>query len=106
MFKTQEAKDWAEECQWEFKAAKGEMSATGAVDIHLRLFLSRDRDVDSCFKIVLDALEGFAYLKDAQVSRVIAYKEVDKSNPRIEVDIMSPLDRRQEAVIVSTEESS
>lgn len=106
MFKTSEAVQWTEECQWEFKIAKGELTPVGSVDIHLRMFLSRDRDIDSCFKIVLDALEGFAYINDSQVGRVIAYKEFDKSNPRIEIDVMSPLDKNNQNAIVATEAAS
>ena len=106
MYKTAEAKEWAEECQWEFKKAKGVCIVRGGVDIHMRLFVSRDRDIDSCFKLVLDSLEEFAYLNDSQVTRLIAYKEVDKSNPRIEIDIMSPLDKQEEDAKVSTEASS
>jgi len=42
-------------------------------------------DLDNTLKVLLDALKGFAYLDDSQVTRLTAERFEDKANPRAEV---------------------
>ena len=48
----------------------------------------RKRDIDNFNKLWMDALEGVVYLDDSQIQKMIISKEYDKSNPRIEIQIV------------------
>lgn len=47
----------------------------------------RSGDLDNRIKIVLDALQGAAYVSDAQVVELHAYRADDKAAPRCEVTV-------------------
>ena len=50
---------------------------------------SRRGDLDKRIPIVLDTLQGIAYVNDKQVWQLEARREEDKANPRVEVIVMS-----------------
>ena len=44
-------------------------------------------DLDNMLKVLLDALQGHAYINDSQVAEIHATRMDDKANPRVEVEI-------------------
>lgn len=48
----------------------------------------RKRDVDSWVKILLDAMSEIVYIDDVQVTELHCYKEVDKENPRVVIQVV------------------
>lgn len=48
----------------------------------------RKRDIDAYLKILLDSMSDIVYLDDSQVTELHVFKEVDKENPRIEIQVL------------------
>ena len=59
-------------------------------ELHLNVFYENQRpDLDNCFKIVLDCLQGCKAIKnDRNCIKIVAEKFIDKINPRIEFEII------------------
>ena len=60
-------------------------------DVELRLSVFRPRrsgDLSNRIKVLEDALNGVAFVDDSQVVRIVANRFDDKSNPRVEVEIV------------------
>jgi crossover junction endodeoxyribonuclease RusA len=61
----------------------------GELVINLDLYRPRKRgDLDNHIKVVLDALQSWAYTNDDQVVEIHAYRHDDKDNPRVEVEVL------------------
>ena len=56
-------------------------------------------DLDNRIKCLQDAMEGFAYDDDKQISSIFATRHDDKENPRVEVIICDDLEEYKEIVI-------
>ncbi|HZI06723.1 MAG TPA: RusA family crossover junction endodeoxyribonuclease [Archangium sp.] len=66
--------------------AAGVLPLVGPVRLTLRAFRPRRvGDLDNVRKVLLDALQGWAYLDDGQVSEDHGYRLEDSKNPRVEV---------------------
>ena len=50
-------------------------------------FPSLRGDLDNRIKVLLDALQGVAYADDKQVFELHARRELDRENPRVEIDV-------------------
>lgn len=60
----------------------------GDVCLSARVFRARNAgDLDGYQKGLLDALQGFAYENDKQITAMHFYRDLDRKNPRIEVRI-------------------
>jgi Holliday junction resolvase RusA-like endonuclease len=60
----------------------------GNVAVTLRVFRKRKSgDADNFCKVLLDSLQGHAYINDKQVIEVHVYLGDDKDNPRVETTI-------------------
>ena len=58
----------------------------GEVAVTIAVYRPAKRgDLDNTIKVLLDALKGFAYLDDSQVTLLSAERFDDKANPRAEV---------------------
>lgn len=71
------------------KRLKGMVPVSG-VQVAVRIDVYRPAkrgDLDNSLKVVLDAIQGFAYLNDKQVRVIIATQHDDKARPRVEVDV-------------------
>lgn len=85
---SQEAKAYKAECGWMAKSQMDCEPLTGDVAVSVRWFRpARRGDLQNRQKIFLDALQGIAYVDDKQVAELHMYRDYDKANPRIEVEI-------------------
>jgi len=84
-FKTKKAKEYQELCK---KIYKGKIQKS---KLKMSIFLffgdKRRRDVDNYSKVILDSLQGIAYDDDSQIYELFVKKEIDKNNPRVEVEL-------------------
>ena len=48
----------------------------------------RKRDIDNYNKLIFDALSGIVWVDDVQIEELVIKKGIDKSCPRIEIDII------------------
>jgi len=67
--------------------AAGAVPAEGPVRVHVDIYYRRAVDADNVLKPVHDALQGYAYLNDAQIVAGSYTRQQDKRNPRVEVTI-------------------
>lgn len=72
------------------QAAPKGLEKDGIWSATLRIYFAdlRRRDLDNVIKSVLDALNDVAYADDAQVHEIHAYRELDRENPRVEVELV------------------
>ena len=63
---------------------------TSLFKLHLDVYYENQRpDLDNCFKTVLDCLQGCKAIKnDRNCVKIVAEKFIDKTNPRIEFEII------------------
>jgi Holliday junction resolvase RusA-like endonuclease len=62
----------------------------GPVELTVRVFRPRAQgDLDNTLKVLLDALNGIAYVDDSQVVALHAFRHDDKLKPRVEVEIQA-----------------
>jgi crossover junction endodeoxyribonuclease RusA len=67
---------------------EGSLLFGGPVAVTLDVYRPRKSgDLDNRIKVVLDALQGLAYVNDDQIVSIIAHRHDDKHNPRVEVTI-------------------
>lgn len=67
---------------------EGLTPVTGEVCVRLDFYRPRrSGDLDNLLKVTLDALIGYAYWDDAQVTEIHARRGDDKADPRVEVVI-------------------
>ena len=60
----------------------------GPVAVTLHVYRERKAgDLDNRVKLTLDALNGHAWVDDAQVVEIHAYRHDDAANPRVEVEV-------------------
>lgn len=45
------------------------------------------RDLDNALKAILDSLSGVLWVDDTQIMKIVATKNYDKDNPRVEIEI-------------------
>ena len=89
-YKSKEAKDWENLAGYELIPYRPKKPLLGALYCQIDLFLKRDRDVDGSNKLVLDLLQAMRfYENDSQITHLNIRKFVDKTNPRMEIDIKS-----------------
>ena len=86
MYKTIEAKNWIKEC---LKIIGKPTLLTGEVAVDVDFYFKRESDLDNRLKALLDVIQEAGIIKnDSQVYRIIARKNSDKKNPRIEASVV------------------
>jgi crossover junction endodeoxyribonuclease RusA len=84
-----EAKKYIEYVGWEFQS-RDLHPVQGEISVTMHLFRPAKRgDLDNRIKIVLDAMQGFAYINDNQIREIHAVLHDDKAHPRLEVEVLS-----------------
>jgi crossover junction endodeoxyribonuclease RusA len=62
---------------------------TGPVEVHVDVYRpKRIGDLDNYLKVTFDSLIGIAYDDDKQITRIVATRHDDKTNPRLEVKVL------------------
>lgn len=60
----------------------------GEVAVTVRVYRKEKRgDTDNYLKVLLDALKGFTYQDDKQITEIHIYRFDDRTNPRAEVEV-------------------
>lgn len=78
-----EAIEWEVKSQWQKDIIKDEVCVN--VLLHLK---DKRTDIDAFVKLLLDSMSKIVYKDDLQVTELHVFKMYDKSNPRIEVQIL------------------
>jgi crossover junction endodeoxyribonuclease RusA len=82
MVVTEEARAYKQEIHYLLNAFE---PMTGEVVINFTVFRPRKKgDLDNYGKILLDSLQGLAYVNDNQIVEIHSFREDDKDNPRVE----------------------
>ena len=81
---TAEAKRWKKEAKRKIRKRKYLIECP--VEVFVTFYLKRSRDVDN-LKLLLDALEGTVIKNDRQVEALHVFKETDRENPRVELEV-------------------
>lgn len=64
------------------------MPSDGPVAVTVHIHRPRKSgDIDGYLKVLLDVLEGIAYVNDKQIVELHAHRHDDKLNPRVEVEV-------------------
>ena len=88
VYKTTEARAYQELAYWTAKQ-QGAKPLKGPVILRGTIFFPNKRgDLSNRIKVVEDALQGAAYVNDSQVVRIDLSKAIDKSDPRVELEIL------------------
>lgn len=79
---------WKQECMIALRdVPEVEYVAQGHVEVTLHVYRPSARgDVDARIKLLLDVLQGYAYKNDAQVRVLHVVNDVDRAQPRVEVE--------------------
>jgi Holliday junction resolvase RusA-like endonuclease len=88
-YKSSAAKRWQKDAAWLIISQRRDVETfTGKVAVHMRLYLNRDRDIDSSFKLLLDTLEtSKVIVNDKQIVELSAVKHKDKRDI-VEIDVI------------------
>lgn len=89
-YKRKPVKDWEFIAGWEVKRQyTGKRKIlTGKISMKIKFFFTRNRDIDSGLKVLLDLFQKQdIYLNDKQVIELIVNKYQDLEKPRVEVEI-------------------
>ncbi len=82
---TGEARAWKEAAQWEMKDRRCRL-IEGPVEVVATFYLKRERDIENA-KLLFDALEGTVIKNDSQIVSMHLFKEKDKDNPRVVLEV-------------------
>jgi crossover junction endodeoxyribonuclease RusA len=73
-----------------FCVAAGVRPTADPVRVSVEIYRpARRGDLDNTLKVLLDSLRGYAFIDDAQVVEIHAYRHEDKANPRAVVTVES-----------------
>ena len=76
--------------QGEIRSQVNFSPTTLPVALTVRFFFKdkRRRDIDSHLKCLLDSFTGLVYEDDSQIIELHVYKQLDKQNPRTEIEAL------------------
>lgn len=87
MYRTVEANAYRETVGWMLRA-KGVNPLHNKLIVTIRAFRPRKAgDIDGILKVSLDAMNKLAYDDDKQIVELHVYRDDDKKNPRLEIEI-------------------
>lgn len=85
MYKSKEAREYTEKVE---ALLAGEVPLEGPVEAFVVVYRPRKvGDLDNTLKAILDSLKGRLYVDDKQIVKILAVRNDDKDNPRVEVTI-------------------
>lgn len=86
MYKTAEAKAWVEDCR---RVIRRKNPLKGRVDVSVNFYFERECDLDNRFKALFDVLQETNVIEnDRQIYSIVATKDFDRKNPRVEIEVM------------------
>lgn len=89
-FWTKRGKDTKLGMQSEIAVQSKNEPITGDVVLNVLFYFkdNRKRDIDSHLKCLLDAMTGIVYEDDSQITELHIFKEIDRKNPRVEIQVL------------------
>ena len=87
---TPEGKATKLEMGWEAKRLWKEKPYKGNLSVNVMFYFKDKRmlDIDGGLKALFDCLTGIIWEDDDQITEMHVFKEVDKKNPRIEIQVL------------------
>lgn len=88
-FLSKEGRSVKEQMAWEAKSQWSDGVVDGEVAVNVIFYFERNtQDIDNCLKALFDCLEGIIWKNDRLVTEMHVFKELDKENPRIELQVL------------------
>lgn len=83
-------RDAKEAMQWEVKSQWKREPLQDDVTLNIMFYYgdNRKRDIDAYLKILLDSMSGIVYEDDSLINEMHCFKEIDKKNPRIIIQVL------------------
>lgn len=93
IYMSKEGRELKESYQWQVKSQWKQKMIEEEISISIDLYFKdkRRRDWDNWHKLSMDALTGIVWKDDSQIVNAIISKNIDKENPRIEINLSTPL---------------
>ncbi|MCM8804271.1 MAG: RusA family crossover junction endodeoxyribonuclease [Candidatus Omnitrophica bacterium] len=90
LYKTSEAKIFQE---WAFYCAFSQlgkiMPSSKKIEMKFNFYFpTRKSDLSNYIKLIEDAFQGYFYLNDNQIVKEVLMKNLDKKNPRVEIEVL------------------
>jgi crossover junction endodeoxyribonuclease RusA len=91
IYMTSEGKDLKEYYQLQAMQQWKKKILENNIKIKVNLYFKdkKRRDIDNWHKLSLDALTGIVWKDDSQIFEMTIKKNIDKNNPRIEIEIIT-----------------
>lgn len=88
-FLSKEGKATKSAIEWEI-ASKGKICPLETpVAMNIVFYVKNNRaDIDNMLKALLDCMTGIIYNDDSQITELHVFKEIDKENPRTEIQVL------------------
>ena len=88
-YKSEAAREWEKEALYQLMEQHVNTKPIVGLPVYIGLefFFKRDRDIDSCVKILLDLLQGRLYENDKQIEHLNVKKYKVKESPMVTVTI-------------------
>jgi Holliday junction resolvase RusA-like endonuclease len=86
-------KQMKEDYQWQIRRQWLGGVTEGPIEIKFDAYFPKKnkRDLDNALKAILDSLSGTLWVDDTQIMKIVATKNYDKDNPRVEIEVKSYL---------------
>ena len=89
-YKRKEVKEWETLAGWQVKSqCRSLQRLTTPIYVGITMFLKRDRDIDSCVKVILDLLQRTDIIENDNLIEHLNIKKLkDVKNPHLEIEIV------------------
>ena len=88
-FLTKEGKATKTAMAWEIRSTGFSEPLSTPVALNLIFYVKNNRsDLDNLLKATLDSMTGLIYTDDSLITELHVFKEIDKDNPRIEIQVL------------------
>lgn len=88
-YKDEKMIEWEKESLWKLKGNTFHVTTWCAVSIQFSFGNKRKNDIDGRIKPILDLLEkAGVYKNDSMVTELHVYKDYDKENPRVVIQVI------------------
>jgi Holliday junction resolvase RusA-like endonuclease len=92
VYMSAEARSLKKDYQWQIMSQWKRKSLEGDIELEIKLYFkdNRRRDWDNWHKLTMDSMNRLVFEDDSQIKKATVEKFIDKSNPRVEINIYEP----------------